>query len=563
MTIVAAACKGGLATTVAVTAIFVGVWKGPRNSISLELIDIIDGLLDWQQGSLTYNLEESVYFKGIFAPTQDEVNDGLGLQLELVEGSLPRDLDGLFLRIGPNLWAEPTKRHHVFDGDGMVHTVRIKNGSAFYHNAWMRTPRLAFEQERGQAYFGRIGELTGLTGILKAVLVHKRKVTLAGLDLDQAGLANVAMAMLPDGRLWALADGNPAFEFRVNADGVISTVGYNTTFKGRLSAHPKIDARSGEAFFHVSIVDGGEDGRTFLAFRRLDEHGRVQVTIPLNTSGPSFNHDPILSESYLIVLDTSVRFTPEKIAVGGGIFTFDSNYTSRVALIPRSARTAAEVRWFDLPQSIAWVHGLHAWEEDGGQTLKLWAPLGFESDAQEKGKVLDGCCDKWYMAEVRLDLRPGGEAARITVVDPEGLHNGEFTRLRDDLAGAGPARFGYTAAQMENSTADFGFNGFTKWDMEGSKVSGEFRVPDGWLSGEPVFIPSSSPSGDPSDDGFIGNFLYGPHPDSTDFAIWDARIFSGKPVARLRVPKRVPVGFHGAWLTAGQLSSHLARHDER
>lgn len=561
MTVVAAACKGGLATMVAVTAIIVGVWKGPRNPISLELVDIIDGFMDRQQGGLAYNLEENVNLKGIFAPTREEVADGLGLQLELVEGSLPQDLDGMFLRIGPNPWAKPTKRHHVFDGDGMVHTLRIKNGTAFYHNAWMRTPRLAFEQERGQAYFGRIGEMTGLIGILKAVFVHTRKLTLAGLDRDQAGLANVAFAMLPDGRLWALEDTKPAFEFRVTDDGAISSVAY-TTFQGRLSAHPKIDARSGEAFFHVSNVDGGEDGRTFLAFKRLDEHGRLQATIPLNTSGPSFNHDAILSQSYFVVLDTAIRFTPEKIAVGGGVFTFDSNYTSRVALIPRSATTAAEVRWFDLPRSTAWVHPLHAWEEDGGQTLKLWAPLGFESDVQEKGKVLEGCCDRWFMAEVRLDLRPGGEEAKITVVDPEGLHNGEFTRLRDDLVGTGPARFGYTAAQKEDSTADFGFNGFTKWDMADSKVSGEFRIPDGWISGEPVFIPSSSPSGDPSDDGFIGNFLYGPHPDSTDFAIWDARTFSSKPVARLRVPKRVPVGFHGAWLTAGQLSSHVAHLDE-
>jgi len=85
-------------------------------------------------------------------------------------------------------------------------------------------------------------------------------------------------------------------------------------------------------------------------------------------------------------------------------------------------------------------------------------------------------------------------------------------------------------------------------------------VPTGWIGGEPVFIPKAKPSGDASDDGYIANFLYSLESDRTDFVLYDARTFSGTPAVRLRMPKRVPVGFHGSWLEEEHLQRHLARH---
>jgi len=51
------------------------------------------------------------------------------------EGAIPKDINGVFLRNGPNLIIHPPhNRYHWFDGDGHVHGFRIKEGKAYYCN---------------------------------------------------------------------------------------------------------------------------------------------------------------------------------------------------------------------------------------------------------------------------------------------------------------------------------------------------------------------------------------------------------------------------------------------
>ncbi|MEM9328666.1 MAG: carotenoid oxygenase family protein, partial [Bacteroidota bacterium] len=50
-----------------------------------------------------------------------------------VEGELPRELDGLYVRNGPNHMGEISPRHHYFSGHGMVHGVRLREGKALWY----------------------------------------------------------------------------------------------------------------------------------------------------------------------------------------------------------------------------------------------------------------------------------------------------------------------------------------------------------------------------------------------------------------------------------------------
>ena len=73
-----------------------------------------------------------------------------------VEGNLPTCLNGQFLRNGPNPKFYPVGNYHWFDGDGMLHGVRIKNGSATYCNQYVETSRLLQEQAFGAPLFLKV-----------------------------------------------------------------------------------------------------------------------------------------------------------------------------------------------------------------------------------------------------------------------------------------------------------------------------------------------------------------------------------------------------------------------
>ena len=76
---------------------------------------------------------ENPFLRGIFAPVSTEITTD---DLKVI-GEIPMDLDGAYLRNGPNPIFQPRGRYHWFDGDGMVHAIEFHNGKATYRNRWM------------------------------------------------------------------------------------------------------------------------------------------------------------------------------------------------------------------------------------------------------------------------------------------------------------------------------------------------------------------------------------------------------------------------------------------
>lgn len=66
--------------------------------------------------------------------------------------------------------------------------------------------------------------------------------------------------------------------------------------------------------------------------------------------------------------------------------------------------------------------------------------------------------------------------------------------------------------------------------------------------GEAVFVPASGAPDEGS--GWYLGYVYDPARDGSDLVILDASDFAGDPVARIKLPSRVPYGFHGNWISA-------------
>ena len=79
---------------------------------------------------------ENPFLAGNYGPVSDERTE-----TDLaVEGAVPTELRGRYLRIGPNPLSPPDGPYHWFLGDGMVHGLRLREGRAlWYRSRWVGT----------------------------------------------------------------------------------------------------------------------------------------------------------------------------------------------------------------------------------------------------------------------------------------------------------------------------------------------------------------------------------------------------------------------------------------
>jgi carotenoid cleavage dioxygenase len=91
-----------------------------------------------------------------------------------------------------------------------------------------------------------------------------------------------------------------------------------------------------------------------------------------------------------------------------------------------------------------------------------------------------------------------------------------------------------------------GKNGWVRHDLStGAAV--QHDLGDGG-PGEAVFVPAAGAPGESN--GYYLGYVYDPARNGSDLVILDASDFAGAPVARIKLPTRVPYGFHGNWVNA-------------
>jgi carotenoid cleavage dioxygenase len=150
----------------------------------------------------------NLFLQGNFGPVREEVTaDSLS-----VVGELPREIDGLFVRNGPNPQFDPVGGYHWFDGDGIVHGVRLQDGKASYRNRWMRTARWQQEHAAGHAIGANMlsGGRPGAT------------------DRETANKSNTHVVWHA-GRLLALWEGGEPYELRAPNAALLTAVDEGTT----------------------------------------------------------------------------------------------------------------------------------------------------------------------------------------------------------------------------------------------------------------------------------------------------------------------------------------------
>ncbi len=437
------------------------------------------------------------YLANNFAPVQKEIT---ATNLPIT-GELPKELNGRYLRNGPNpIGPVDLARHHWFSGQGMIHGVKLEEGKAvWYRNRWVRNESMV-------AGFGE---------------------DLAGRNLANSN--NTHIIGHAD-RTWALVEsGPPPMELSYELD----TIGVNNFF-GSLTdygftAHPKIDPDTGDLHAmcykwpawqgHIMHVHVGRDGR-------------VKQTTKIPVPGMIMVHDMSLTENYVVIYDLPVTINSSLIERGMNLpFAWDLMHEPRIGLLPRNG-DASEVIWSPIDPCYVF-HAMNAYEDSSGQV------------------VLDVC--KYDSIFLLDNYGPFGDSLPTLhqwTVNPKTRkvsevqisdRTQEFPRCHPDL-NSKPYRYGYAVAVTPNA-----FPSIIKHDLKTGE-SMEFKLQPGQHSGEAFFIPREHAKQE--DDGFLMSYVYDTNKDSSFLQILDAQDFS-KPLAQVQLPQRVPYGFHGSWIADG------------
>ena len=70
-------------------------------------------------------------------------------------------------------------------------------------------------------------------------------------------------------------------------------------------------------------------------------------------------------------------------------------------------------------------------------------------------------------------------------------------------------------------------------------------------------MPRLSDPAAPEDDGYILTFMHNEETSKSELLILDARSPTLEPVATVKLPSRVPYGFHGTFITSDELAKQV------
>ena len=189
---------------------------------------------------------------GSYAPVSDELT---AFDLH-VDGAIPPELNGWYLRNGPNPRQDTD---HWFTGDGMIHGVRLENGrAAWYRNRWVRTE--SFDQPAPM--YNPDGSRNLHRSVANTHVIRHAGKTLALVE-----------AALP-------------YEITNELD-TVGAYDFGGKLADSMTAHPKICPTTGELHFfgYGSLTD------PHVTYHRADASGQLTINRGVEVKALTMMHD--------------------------------------------------------------------------------------------------------------------------------------------------------------------------------------------------------------------------------------------------------------------------------
>ncbi len=449
------------------------------------------------------------HLSGVLAPVRSEDD----FEMKVV-GRIPDALAGAYYRNGPNPQFDPRGNYLNIFGDGMIHAFFLEpnkeGGRARYRNRWVRTPRWQAENKAGRPLFGYLGDPSD--------------PSVANVDRGTANIHIVRHA----GKLMALHEHGEPFE--LDPKGLECGAYLNTG--GKRTAHPKMDPETGEMVWFAYFA-GSQPFSNLIDYGVTDKTGQVTRRDRFAAPYASVIHDFMVTRNYVMFPVLPLTGDLQRAMKGLPPMAWEPTKGGFIGVMKRNAKVDS-IRWFEIEPKF-FLHSMNAWEDGEKIHCELTEfphPPVFPNADGSAGRPAEARLTRWT-----IDLAGKTNRAKREQLDDL---NSEMPRFDERLAGL-PYRHGWYVANI-GSKQPLMHDAIAHIDLKTGKRAVRMLDPAD-VAGEPIFVPRSASA--PEGDGYVIALVYRAATDASELLILNAQDVAGEPAAVLKLPRRVPAGFHG------------------
>ncbi|WP_444928434.1 carotenoid oxygenase family protein [Microbulbifer sp. SSSA002] len=467
---------------------------------------------------------DNPYLHGVYAPTTVETESA---ELEIVSGEIPADLYGAYLRNGPNPVFKPKHNYHPFDGDGMLYGIFFKDGEASYRNRWIQTESLKLELEESKSIW------PGVMGPFD--------FTLPGFPIKDTSNTDVMYFNDHIISLWY----NAGIPYKLDPT-TLETRGRETLngqLKRALSAHSKLDWEKEELIFFDYF-----DDFPHMSYGIADRKGNIIHQENIELPGPRLPHDIGVTPNFVILHDCPFFHDVELLKQNRKrVVAFHRDIPTRFGVQPRYGK-GSEVKWFECEPCYI-LHVVNCWEE-GDWVVQVGCR---STNPMPKADPGDGDLSH-MLAYMRLEANM--YVWKFNMKTGEVIE-GDIDTTNSEFCRANPLYMGYKSrfsfnqyimTRKNDAVGTLAFGALLKYDLESGHIQ-RYDYGRGVFGSETPYCPKRGATrNDPEDDGYLTTFVTDTNDWSSYCLIFDARDITPGPVCKIKMPHRMPYGFHANWV---------------
>ncbi len=486
---------------------------------------------------------QTIHFIGTNTPRQQEY----ALEGLEVEGEIPAAIKGKFFRAVPDNAHEPMFEDDIaLNHDGMISAFTIDGGKVDFAIRYVETERYLLEKEAGRALFGRYRN------------PFTDDPSVAGKDRTVANTTPVwhghrLFMTKEDGRGYEVNPHTLATEGRWDYDGKLKS----ETF----TAHPRIDAQTGEMFFFG--YEAGGLCSLDVAYCIADADGNLVKEQWFDQPYCSTIHDFVITENYAIFPLFPTLADLDRIKAGGAHWAHHQDLPSYLGVMPRYG-DVSEMKWIKGPIGVSCFHEVNAFED--GDTVHVDLCLtntnAFQFMREAGGVHIDQQDIQGALTRWSVDMSADELAIAERPLGPPG----DLCRVEDAVQGRPYDRAWYLSMNpqakgppMLGGPVGANFNCMLRINPQTGQLA-LMETPPGAAISEPahvvspeeghggwlltvIDIPNGPPgAGDPSD--------Y-----SSELWVVEADAIEKGPIAKVKTGKALRSQVHGTWVAREKLDA--------